>query len=152
MNRLVPSALAVLTFTVAVGGCDSTGAPAPGDQWTRPADGVVMVYVPTGKFEMGSEDSEVDAAVEMCNTYYQENCMRAWFEVEQPAHTVELSAYWIDQTEVTNAQYRMCVEAGACQPPASGDSDTRMGYYDDPAFANYPVVHVNWQQASAYCR
>jgi len=43
-----------------------------------------MVYVPAGEFIMGSDDGESD---------------------EQPVHTVYLDAFYIDKTEVTNAQF-----------------------------------------------
>ena len=122
-----------------------------GDTWTRPADGMVLLYVPAGGFEMGSDDTEVDAALEMCDTYYQGPCQRAWFEVEGPPHTVALDGFWIDRTEVNNAQYRTCVEAGVCTPPARADSDTRDRYYGDSAYDDYPVIHVSWHQAEAYC-
>jgi len=65
---------------------------------------------------------------------------------EQPVHRVCLRAFWIGQTEVTNAQYRACVEAGGCTPPAD-----RSGY-DSPAQAGYPVADVSWEQAAAYAR
>ncbi len=117
---------------------------------TRPADGMVMVYVPAGEFQMGSDDAEVDAALEMCNTHYG-NCERAWFEVEQPVHTVVMDDFWIDQTEVANGQYQRCVEAGACDPPRQTGSDTRGAYYGDSAFDDYPVVNVNWRQVDGYC-
>ena len=78
-----------------------------GDTWTRPADGMVMVYVPAGEFEMGSIGGDDD---------------------EQPVHTVALDGFWIDRTEVTKAQYEQCVAAGACTP-CYGDS----AYDDYPA-------------------
>jgi Tol biopolymer transport system component len=123
-----------------------------GDTWARPADGMTMVYVPGGEFQMGSDDDELDAALEMCQAYYTTPCQRAWFEVEQPVHPVVLYGFWLDPTEVTNAQYRRCVEAGACTPPQRSDSDTRQAYYGDSAYDDYPVVHVTWGQAGAYCR
>ena len=36
---------------------------------------------------------------------------------ELPQHTVYLDAYWIDQTEVTNAQYGHCAAGGQCTLP-----------------------------------
>ncbi|MGD9002462.1 MAG: formylglycine-generating enzyme family protein, partial [Anaerolineae bacterium] len=121
-----------------------------GDTWTRPTDGMTMVYVPAGEFTMGSADAEVDAALEKCNTYYSD-CERAWFEVEQPAHTVELDGFWIDRTEVTNEQYHQCEEAGACDPPRETGSDTRSTYYGDSAYGDFPIIYVDWYQADAYC-
>ena len=48
-----------------------------------------MVWVPGGRFFMGSED----------------------FEDAMPIHMVTLDGYWMDKTEVTNAQYAKFVEA-----------------------------------------
>ena len=44
---------------------------------------MVAVYIPAGEFEMGSEDGDYN---------------------ERPTHMVYLDAFWIDQTEVTNAE------------------------------------------------
>lgn len=110
-----------------------TTEPTPeglGRTWTRPNDGMVMMYVPAGTFEMGSTDGRRD---------------------EQPVHTVTLDGFWIDRTEVTNAQYERCVEAGACDPPVASDSRTRDTYYGDDDYADYPVVKVGWPHAHAYC-
>ena len=104
-----------------------------------------MVYVPAKEFIMGSSDAQVDIALALCNEYLG-GCQRGWFSGEQPQHPVSLDAFYIDKTEVTNAQYRACVEAGACDAP----SDTI--YYDDAKYAQHPVVYVNWYQANAYCR
>jgi formylglycine-generating enzyme required for sulfatase activity len=65
---------------------------------------------------------------------------------EKPQHRVYLDAFWIDRTEVTNAMYRLCVQAGLCRAP----SDTT--YYADTQFGNYPVVNVSWNDTQTYCR
>ena len=101
-----------------------------------PKDGMVLVPVPAGEFEMGSSKAEDPQAS----------------EEELPQHTVYLSDYWIDKTEVSNAQYAMCVaDSGACTKPANNSSETRGSYYDDSQYADYPVVFVSWSQAAAYC-
>jgi formylglycine-generating enzyme required for sulfatase activity len=105
---------------------------------------MAMVYVPAGEFEMGGMDAEVDALLAECA-----DCERDWFEVEQPAHTVYLDAYWIDQTEVTNAQYDKCVTAGTCSPPP-GCSYGELAFAD-VSKADLPVVCVGWQGAQDYC-
>jgi formylglycine-generating enzyme required for sulfatase activity len=116
------------------------GAVAPR---TRAADGMVMVYVPGGTFQMGSTDEEVDDALQLCNQYYGD-CQRSWFEDEQPAHLVTLDSFWIDRTEVTNAQYRQCVDDGDCPEPGCWDDSN----YNAP---DRPVVCVSWNDAVAYC-
>jgi len=85
-------------------------------------DGMVMVYVPAGEFIMGSE------------TYAD----------EKPQRTVTLDAFWIDQTEVTNAMYARCMESGTCR--ATGSGRTTIAGYE-----NYPVVVDKWDQAKDYC-
>jgi formylglycine-generating enzyme required for sulfatase activity len=65
---------------------------------------------------------------------------------------VYLNDYWIDRTEVTNAQYALCeADSGTCTKPANNYSDTRSSYYDNSQFADYPVIFVSWSQAAAYC-
>jgi len=115
-----------------------------GDRWTRPTDGMVMVYVPAGEFQMGSTDADVDAALDLCNQY-RDDCRRERFEREQPAHPVALDGFWIDRTEVTNAQYARCVADGDCEESKLAD-DSR---FNGP---HYPVVGVNWHNAAAYCK
>jgi serine/threonine-protein kinase len=92
-------------------------------------DGMVMVYVPAGEFTMGS-DSTPD---------------------EQPIHKVTLDSFWIDQTEVTNKQYAACVSDSGCNPPSDTGSSSRISYFGNPEFDEYPVIYVDWSQASIYC-
>ncbi len=96
----------------------------------RVNDGMMMVYVPAGEFTMGSYAGDED---------------------EKPEHKVTLPAYWIDQTEVTNKMFFICVSNGRCQPPVNIRSNTRDGYYSYNAYDNYPVININWEQARVYC-
>jgi serine/threonine-protein kinase len=111
---------------------------------------MVMVYVPGGEFEAGSDDDGVDYTLQLCDEY-RHDCEREWFEDEQPMHPVALDGFWIDQTEVTNAQYRQCVEAGDCDPPPNSSSSTRDFYHGNSTYDDYPVIYVSWHQANAYC-
>ena len=56
-----------------------------------------------------------------------------------------ISPFYIDITEVTNAAYTQCVDAGGCTAPSNTE------FYADPAYSQHPVVYVNWQQAVDYC-
>lgn len=76
---------AVLSASANDGGANQTELPPR--PW--PAG---MVWVPTGEFVMGSEDE------------------RAW-NTEKPAHRVRLNGFWMDETEVTNAQFQRFVDA-----------------------------------------
>lgn len=108
--------------------------PPPGATSVAGADGMILVFVPAGEFTMGSPNSDPQA-----------------FGNEKPEHTVYAPAFWIDRTEVTNAQYQMCVAAGACTQPIGFDSATHNDYYNDPQYAEFPVILVSWRQATAYC-
>lgn len=95
------------------------------------ARGVTMRLVPGGPFLMGSDRGE---------------------RKEQPEHTIELAAFYIDKYEVTNRLYAACVRAGACQSPQRTNSSSRNRYFEEPEFAEYPVVWVNWSMAVSYCQ
>jgi formylglycine-generating enzyme required for sulfatase activity len=71
---------------------------------------------------------------------------------ESPPHTVFVSAVAVDRHEVTNRQYRLCVKSGVCKPPSLLSSNRRKAYYDNPLFADYPVIFVDWSAANTYCR
>ncbi len=117
----------------------------------REQDWMETVLVPAGEFPMGSLEKEVDDVTERCKLA-EPNCSRNWFTDETPQHKVYLDEFWIDRTEVTNEMYARCVRMGKCTPPVSYASYTRSNYYDDPQYANYPVIYVNWEQAQAYCK
>jgi formylglycine-generating enzyme required for sulfatase activity len=73
------------------------------------ADGMVppegMVLVPAGMALIGSD-------------------VTPWIG-DEPMHEVLLSAFWIDEFEVTTGDYARCVEAGACAEPSQAASWSR---------------------------
>ncbi|MBL8050291.1 MAG: SUMF1/EgtB/PvdO family nonheme iron enzyme [Anaerolineales bacterium] len=95
-------------------------------------DGMTQIYIPAGTFTMGGLD------------VYREND-------ELPAHEVKLNAFWIDQLEVTNGMYNLCVQNGDCRPPVLPRSNRREEYFGNIEFQDYPVVNVTWYDANAYC-
>ena len=162
MPRRVWSHIVVVFVSCALVACAAASSPEPtsppavlGDTRTRPADGMVMVYVPAGEFRMGSTLEEARFARQLCRQHSGADaiavCQASAFSDEQPAHTVALDAFWIDRTEVTNTHYRRCVDAGTCTPPVETGSYSRATYYGDPAFDDHPAIWVNQQQAAAYC-
>ena len=98
----VPTAVTSVTLTQPTEASRPTPVLETSD--IRNRDGMVMVYVPAGQFEMGMSDAQVDQALRACNEV-NDDCEQESFKSEQPAHTVALDAFWIDQTEVTNMQF-----------------------------------------------
>ncbi len=85
-------------------------------------DGMAQIFIPGGKFVVGSHNE-----------------------------VIALDDFWIDKTEVTNAQYARCVAAGICNAPSGAGSQTRGFYYENPEYDDYPVIYVSWDDAQAYC-
>ncbi len=109
-----------------------------------------MVLLEGGEFQMGFEGGEED---------------------EQPVHTVLLDPFWLDRREVSNRQFAAFVEATGyvtqaekdgyswCFLPGGTDfeavsgADWRHPEGPDSSIGDrmdHPVVHVSWQDASAY--
>jgi formylglycine-generating enzyme required for sulfatase activity len=106
-----------------------TSLPAPGESRVWPGDQREMVWIPSGKFMMGRAPGDDQAGAD-----------------ENPGHMVWVNGFWLDSAEVTNAEYRRCVAAGVCTPPANPV------FYDDPRLADHPVLWVDWHQARSYAR
>ncbi len=107
-----------------------------------------MVYVPGGRFMMGSTDLEVEEALARCRASYR-YCNLDFYVQESPQHAVDLDAFQIDLMEVTREQYGLCVEAGGCQPPPACEDGELAG--KDSISDDHPVVCVDWQDAQTYC-
>lgn len=84
-----------------------------------------------------------------CRQHYSP-CNDWYYEREGPAHAVALAGFWMDRVEVTNAQYRRCVQDGACLEPLTCKRGEPT--YASPDRADHPAVCVSWYDAQAYCR
>jgi serine/threonine-protein kinase len=98
---------------------------------------VPMIKIPSGEFTMGRYVPPKDER-----------------KNEAPAHEVFLDDYSIDEYEVTNGDYKECVEAGVCEVPYILNASTSASakeYYSDPDYADFPVIFVDWFMANEYC-
>lgn len=130
-----PSSTAVAIVPTATPAEAATETPVPkaSNERISPVDGMPQVRIPAGTFRMGGMDARSGPD-------------------ERPAHEVTLDAYWMDQLEVTNAMYTLCIQKGPCTPPQSlKSSDRRPDYFANAEFKDYPVVYVTWGQATTYC-
>lgn len=82
-----------------------------------------MVSLPGGTFVMGSPDNETNRTGN-----------------EGPQREVTLASFAISKTEVTQDQWQLCVDAGACEAAQGASAGT------------LPVTGVSWDQAVAYTR
>jgi len=64
---------------------------------------------------------------------------------------VSLGAFEISKTEVTVAQYRACVDAGACTAP-NDKSVKKSCNWGHSGRDNHPVNCVDWNQATTFAR
>jgi formylglycine-generating enzyme required for sulfatase activity/Tol biopolymer transport system component len=112
-------------------------------------DSMQQIFIPSGEFMMGrtSEDDKK----------------------ESPAHKIFLDAFWIDQTEITNAMFKRFVgetgyrteaeKNGGYWYAAEADQWINTGDWTHPYGAtsniegldDHPVVQISWPDAAAYC-
>ncbi len=109
-------------------GCGGTcGECGPGQECIAGSCSVEMILIPAGAFMMG------------CNTLSDSECQADEF----PYHEVTLSAFYIDRTEVTQSEYRKCVDSGVCATPGCS--------WDPVIMGSRPTRCLSWYSASAYC-
>jgi formylglycine-generating enzyme len=99
-------------------------------------DGAPMKLIPAGDFQMGSNDGNDD---------------------EKPIHTVYIDAFYMDNYEVTNAQYKKFMDAtGHKEPEGYGVTNGNWQFkpWSDPNFKgdDQPVVCINQEDAKSYCQ
>ena len=140
----------------------STPALSVGMTSTRTVDGMEMVAVPAGEFEMGTGEADLLAIAAACKAGGVD-CKPSWFAIEQPTHTVTLSPFWLDRTEVTNAQFATFLNERGIR---SADDRPFINlnivdaliagapgkYHPKPGFETHPAVRVYFAGADAYCQ
>jgi len=135
----------------------------------RQKDGMVLVYIPAGEFEMGSSFAE---SVVPTGDLFRGNFKVFFFPDQRPKHRVCLDAYWIDQTEVTVGMFRKFVEDTAYETTAEKEGwgkPWREGPKEDEwpkipgtdwrhprgpesvAADDQAVSQISWEDAMAYC-
>lgn len=149
MNKLLPLLPASLAF-LGVVGCYE-GRPPP--QVTR------MMKIKGGTFTIGAGPStklkctaEDPAEINRCDVAKQTEKPLLWIKDLSwiPGAKAQIPDFEIDEHEVTNAQYQYCEKMGRCTPPEK-DEVAGYHYYDNPEYADFPVVYVSRMQAMTYC-
>ncbi|MEK6323394.1 MAG: SUMF1/EgtB/PvdO family nonheme iron enzyme [Acidobacteriota bacterium] len=98
--------------------------PAPPEKPPAPVLPEGMVAVAAGTFTVGRDNAD---------------------PLEQPQHKVDLAAFFIDRTEVTNAAYKKFLDATGHEAPTNWTSKNFPNGRD-----NCPVTGVTWQDAADY--
>ncbi len=108
----------------------------------NPVDLAEMVWVPAGRFRMGSTQEEID------RLWRENGWTEGWkpyTKDEQPAHEVTISeGFWLHKHEVTNVQYGRFLDATGHAPHPWWD--------EFKAHERLPVVLVTWDDCVAYAR
>ena len=118
------------------------------DQKTAPG----LVFIPGGAFIMGQVGDDLG------------------FEWNNQPRRVTVDSYYIDETEVTNQQYRDYIfwlskvytsfpnvlrnavpDTLVWRLPLAYNEPYVEAYFRHPSYNNYPVVGVTWLQANDYC-
>jgi len=158
--------------TTAVGANPSQNSTSSGDLFARVVSlASVMAQVPAGSFTMGTTAAEVQAAVTDCKNGYggeAGNCDASMGEDSAPQHTVTVSAFSMETTEVTYVQFLTFMNAmgpgshrngcgGQACMQTRNESETSNIQFDGANYSvllainDYPMANVTWYGAKAYC-
>ncbi len=132
------------------------------------ADEAEMILIPAGEFLRGVSSADLAELANLCP-----NCSLKILEDAQPQTTIYLDSFWIDKTEVTNAQFSRFVDETGFRTTAERTND--YSYVQDPGLRDfvyigdadwqhpqggnsdivnqdyYAVTQISWQDANAYC-
>ena len=120
--------------------------PVLGDWWIRSTDEMRLWYVPADTFWMGSLSNTPNANKD-----------------EWPQHEVNLSAFWLDEREVTATQFSLFLNVAGnrrehgvewinLEHSSSAVSEDEGVFFAKPGMDDIPVGLVSWYGANAYCQ
>jgi formylglycine-generating enzyme required for sulfatase activity len=114
------------------------------DGFTQDFDGVTMMLVPAGCFMMGTSENEIERLTEEYGDY---------FSNEGPQHEQCFDEpFWIDQTEVTQAQFAdfggVKTEVTQAQFADFGEAKVEANAFDGD---QRPVERITWLEARDFC-
>ena len=119
--------------------CEKAPGPLP-PQMVSEVDGKAMRLVPAGEFIMGTDRTDPD------NTHLKIGTVKPLFKDQRPEHKVHLDAFYIDEKEVTNREYKKFIDA--TQFPELP------GHWEEGVFpegtGDLPVTNVTWREALTY--
>ncbi len=151
------SACLLLALGLAQTDCHSEPSPSappaepPAAEAPEPREG--KVSVPAGPFLFGATEGHIRAFLgrSMVNFPGMVEAIRQSFV--SPPRTETLGEFYIDQFEVTNAQFQRFLESTGYQPSNGQDFLRHWDGKHLPEWAeSFPVVWVSQEDAKAYCR
>jgi formylglycine-generating enzyme required for sulfatase activity len=99
-----------------------------------------FITIPGGPFRMGTADTERSALAQRYGG------TRESYAEESPQHAVEVDAFNIAQTPVTNALYAAYQQATGAHRPIT------WGPALPTELQQHPVVDINWYEAQTFCQ
>ena len=103
-------------------------------------DGKAMMLVPAGEFIMGTNRTDPE------NTHLKIGTVKPLYKDQHPEHKVHLDAFYIDQYEVTNREYKRFIDT--TQFP------DLPGHWEEGTFpegkGGLPVTNITWREAFTY--
>src|SRR5580692_1933085 len=118
----------VFTVLLALMSAPTFGDPAKASKAGAIGD---MVKIPAGSFMMGSDAQDARFS---------------------PAHKVDVAAFEMDKTLVTNAAYKACMDAGGCTKPRKQESHPELCNLEATGKDNHPANCIPHAEAEAYCK
>ena len=137
-NFKVPIKILFVALCV-LSACDKGPDPLP-SKMVSEVDGKTMVLVPAGEFIMGTNRTDPE------KTHLKIGTVKPLYKDQHPERKVYLDAFYIDEKEVTNREYKKFVDATQF-PELPGHWEE--GVYPEGK-GDLPVTNVTWREALTY--
>lgn len=120
-----------------------TNEPALGTEIESPVDGAIMVYVPSGEFAMGLDESDAN---QVAKDLGYKDVGELWAWESYPKHKVYLPGYFVDKYEVTVMRWAKYIQATGYQSKFTETSR----HFGKPEEQLLPAGEIKWEEAKAY--